>query len=153
MRRRPTGQAKLASTPTAWLPEDGSPSAATTYAEREADYRGHLGAAGWAHAAAHTADLLKFLARNPRVSDVDAILDAVVAVTIRRHGHNFHHGEDGRVAGLLVDAVDEVLRLPEDAIQPAGAGESETVAALCERDGQFVSLIDLERVMDVDGQS
>jgi len=63
------------------------------------------------------------------------------------------HGEDGRVAGLLVDAVNEVLRLPEDAIQPAGAGDSESVAALCEREGRFVSLIDLERVMDVDGES
>lgn len=63
------------------------------------------------------------------------------------------HGEDGRVTGLLVDAVNEVLRLPEDAIRPAAPGESEAVAALCERDGQFVSLLDLERVMDLDGES
>lgn len=63
------------------------------------------------------------------------------------------HGEDGRVTGLLVDAVTEVLRMPEDAVRPAAPGESEAVAALCERDGVFVSLLDLERVMDLDGES
>ena len=62
------------------------------------------------------------------------------------------HGEDGRVAGLLVDAVTEVLRLPEEAIRPTAPGESEAVAALCARDGRFVSLLDLERVMDLDGE-
>jgi len=60
------------------------------------------------------------------------------------------HGEDGRVAGLLVDAVTEVLRVPEAAIRPTSPGESESVAALCAQDGRFVSLIDLERVLDLD---
>jgi purine-binding chemotaxis protein CheW len=59
------------------------------------------------------------------------------------------HAEDGRIAGLLVDAVTEVLRLPESAIRPASGGESEAVEALAGRDGRFVSLLDLERVMDV----
>jgi len=62
------------------------------------------------------------------------------------------HGEDGRVAGLRVDAVTEVLRLPEDAVRPAAAGESDTVSALCEREGEFVSLLDLDRVMDLGGE-
>jgi len=59
------------------------------------------------------------------------------------------HGEDGRVAGLRVDAVTEVLRLPEEAVRPAAAGESDAVSALCEREGEFVSLLDLDRVMDL----
>jgi len=60
------------------------------------------------------------------------------------------HGEDGRVAGLLVDAVNQVLRLPEDAIAPSAQGDSEAVEALCARGEEFVSLIDLEKVLDVD---
>jgi len=56
------------------------------------------------------------------------------------------------VAGLLVDGVTEVLRLPEEAVRPAAAGESDTVSALCEREGEFVSLLDLDRVMDLGGE-
>jgi purine-binding chemotaxis protein CheW len=63
------------------------------------------------------------------------------------------HGEDTRVAGLLVDAVTEVLRLSEEAITPTAPGESESIAALCAKGEQFVSLIDLEKVMDLDGES
>lgn len=61
------------------------------------------------------------------------------------------HGEDGRTTGLLVDAVTEVLRLPESDIAASAPGESEAVEALCSRDGEFVSLLDLERVLEVDG--
>ena len=60
------------------------------------------------------------------------------------------HGEDGRAAGLLVDGVDEVLRLPEDAIAPSSQADSEAVEALCARGEEFVSLIDVEKVLDVD---
>jgi purine-binding chemotaxis protein CheW len=60
------------------------------------------------------------------------------------------HGEDGCVAGLLVDAVNQVLRLPEDAIAPSAQGDSEAVEALYARGEEFVSLIDLEKVLDVD---
>ena len=59
------------------------------------------------------------------------------------------HGEDGGVTGLLVDAVTDVLRVPEDAIRPAVAGESEAVEALLAHGEEFVSLIDLERVLDL----
>jgi purine-binding chemotaxis protein CheW len=87
------------------------------------------------------------------VVDLRRRLRLACAETTRRTRIIVLHGDDGRVAGLLVDAVNEVLRLPEEAIQPASAGDSESVAALCEREGRFVSLIDLERVMDVDGES
>jgi chemotaxis signal transduction protein len=61
------------------------------------------------------------------------------------------HAEDGRIAGLLVDAVHEVLRLPESAVRAIAAGESGSVEALASRGRQFVSVVDLDRVMDVDG--
>ncbi len=60
------------------------------------------------------------------------------------------HAEDGGTTGLLVDAVTEVLRLPESEISESAPGEAETVEALCSRGDEFVSLIDLERVLEVD---
>lgn len=81
--------------------------AARAYADREDDLRGHTGAKGWAHAAAHTADLLKFLARAPTFTDDDraVVLDAVAALVVRRHGFNLHHGEDSRLALPVLEAV------------------------------------------------
>lgn len=56
--------------------------------------------------------------------------------------------EEGRVAGLLVDRVREVLRIAEDAIGPAAAGDSQgLVSGLCVRDESFVSLLDLDRTL------
>jgi purine-binding chemotaxis protein CheW len=60
------------------------------------------------------------------------------------------HGEDGCVAGLLVDAVSEVLRLPEADIAASAPGEAEGVEALWSRGDQFVSVINLDRVLEVD---
>ena len=62
------------------------------------------------------------------------------------------HGDDERVAGILVDAVDEVLRVTEDAILPSATGDTGAVDSLCARGDQFVSLIDLERALDVDAE-
>ena len=61
------------------------------------------------------------------------------------------HGGDGRVAGLLVDAVTEVLSVENDALCPA-SGEAGSVETLCVRNGEFVSLVDLDRVLAVDGE-
>jgi Protein of unknown function (DUF2785) len=74
--------------------------AARDYAHRETDLRGHTGARGWAHAAAHTADLLAQLAKLPSFSDDDRaiMLDAVTGFIVRRHGEVLHQGEDGRLA-------------------------------------------------------
>lgn len=81
--------------------------AARAYAGREPDLRGHTGVRGWAHAAAHTADLLKFLAREPAFTDDDraVVLDAVAALVVRRHGFDFHHGEDGRLALPVLEVL------------------------------------------------
>ena len=57
--------------------------------------------------------------------------------------------DDGAFAGLLVDAVREVLRIDEDATRPPPTGEGEGVAALYSRGGEFVSLLDLDRVLEL----
>jgi hypothetical protein len=74
--------------------------AARTYASKEMDLRGYVEGRGWAHAAAHTADWLRELSRNPKLGRERGklVLDAVLDLTVRRHGHTLHHGEDGRLA-------------------------------------------------------
>jgi len=59
-------------------------------------------------------------------------------------------GDDGQLAGILVDAVIEVMRVSDDDFLPPSGGESGLVESLCARGERFVSLIDLQRVMDVD---
>lgn len=59
------------------------------------------------------------------------------------------HGGDGRVAGLLVDAVREVISVSDESLRQA-SGEVDVVKALCVRGEQFVSLVDLDRVLAVD---
>ena len=60
------------------------------------------------------------------------------------------HGEDGAVAGLLVDAVREVLRVPEDAIAlAAGRRRGRSSRRSCAHGDEFVSLLDLDRVLDL----
>ena len=60
------------------------------------------------------------------------------------------HDGDGRVAGILVDAVEEVAAVAEDAFCAAPGGTPGVVEGLFRRAGRFVSIVDLDRVMDVD---
>jgi purine-binding chemotaxis protein CheW len=60
------------------------------------------------------------------------------------------HLEDARISGVLVDAVRDVLRVPEASIVPTTGGESAAVEAICRRGEQFVSLIALDRVLRFD---
>jgi hypothetical protein len=77
---------------------------AAWYASSEVDLRGHDARGGWAHAAAHTADWLRWLAAHPALGAPrsQAVLDAVVALTVRRHGTIFAYGEDGRLAQTVL---------------------------------------------------
>jgi hypothetical protein len=77
--------------------------AAVGYAGRERDLRGYTGASGWAHAAAHTADWMKFLARHPGLTAAQAerLLVGVAALAARVHGARFSHGEDERLAATV----------------------------------------------------
>jgi purine-binding chemotaxis protein CheW len=61
------------------------------------------------------------------------------------------HGDDGAVTGLLVDSVRDVLRITEEHVRPASGGEADSVSALLARGDQFVSLLDLERVLELAG--
>lgn len=108
--------------------------AAVAYAGRETDLRGHTGKRGWAHAAAHTSDLLKFLAREPTFTDADRlrVLDGAVELAARKHGGNLHHGEDSRIAIAVIEAVRRGV--PDHKIEPwlarlaAPLGQPETAA-------------------------
>jgi hypothetical protein len=78
---------------------------ALVYLEAEPDRRGYDPAAGWLHATAHTADLLKFLARSPRLTkDEQArLLEAVTKLCTASPA--FTWGEDERLAQVLRSLV------------------------------------------------
>jgi chemotaxis signal transduction protein len=59
--------------------------------------------------------------------------------------------DDGRVAGVLVDGVREVLRVPESAIGAPAAADAGIVAALCTHGTEFVSIVDPQRLLEVGG--
>jgi hypothetical protein len=73
-----------------------------SYLRRERDMRGYEPGTGWFHATAHTADLLKFLARSPRLpagAQAD-ILEAVTDECIDAGGV-FVWAEDGRLGQVV----------------------------------------------------
>jgi len=57
------------------------------------------------------------------------------------------HGDDERVSGVLVDEVSEVMRVRERELRASDEGGA--VVELCVRGDEFVSLVDLERVLDL----
>lgn len=59
------------------------------------------------------------------------------------------HGEDGQMAGLLVDRVTEVMRLREDDLRPPTGRDTDTVVALAPQGDRFVSVFDVDRVLDL----
>ena len=63
------------------------------------------------------------------------------------------HGDHGTVTGLLVDSVREVLRVAEEAIQPPPTGDSDSVDELCRWDDEFISVLNVERVLELGGKS
>ena len=68
--------------------------------------RGYDPQKGWMHSAAHTADLLKFLARSKHftVADQHAVLDAI-GRKLREAPVVFTHGEDERFARAILSIV------------------------------------------------
>ncbi|MEY2486440.1 MAG: hypothetical protein QOH39_2088 [Verrucomicrobiota bacterium] len=75
------------------------------YAE-EKDLRGYVPGKGWAHATAHVADLLKFLARNEKIlPDMQKRIVASVAQRSRTAGIVFTWGEDARMAATLLSVA------------------------------------------------
>lgn len=79
--------------------------AALEYAAREQDVRGYDDRLGWMHATAHTADLLKFLARDLDLPIADqaaflAVIDGKAAL-----GASWSAGEDLRLARVVLSLV------------------------------------------------
>jgi Protein of unknown function (DUF2785) len=68
----------------------------------ERDLRGYVPGTGWGHATAHAADLLKFLARNPKLglAQQQRMVEAV-ARRLKTAGQVFVWGEDARLAATL----------------------------------------------------
>jgi hypothetical protein len=81
-------------------------SASLAYLAGEKDLRAFDPRQGWMHATAHTADLLKFLGRSPRLRPADQgrILEAVAA-KLRGAGATFAYGENERLAAAVQSLV------------------------------------------------
>lgn len=80
--------------------------ATLNYFKSERDLRGYDAEKGWMHATAHTADLLKFLARSPHLKTTDQprILEAIGG-KLRQDGHPFVFGENERMAAAVLSLV------------------------------------------------
>jgi hypothetical protein len=78
------------------------------YLGAEKDPRGHVPVKGWAHALAHTADLMLVLAANRHVDAANlwGILATIANKIVHSINHVYIHGEDERLAS----AVLEILR-------------------------------------------
>lgn len=60
------------------------------------------------------------------------------------------HGDDDRITGVLVDAVDQVLRVSEEAFRSASStADLAAVTELCLQGGDFISVVDLDRVLEL----
>jgi hypothetical protein len=77
------------------------------YLRDERDLRGLEPRVGWIHATAHTADLLKFLARDRRFTPADqqSLLDAAWSKVTAPGTPVFTHAEDERLASALLSVV------------------------------------------------
>lgn len=74
---------------------------------------------------------------------------STTAPDLRRHRIVVLNAEDGQLAGLLVDRVSEVLRTPAAATRAPGTRESDSVCALVPHAEGFVSLFDVDRLLDL----
>lgn len=88
------------------------------YLIAERDSRGHIPVKGWAHALAHTADLMLVLGRNRHLNgkDLRRILDAMAEKIVHATEYIYVHGEDERLAS----AIAEILRrdlIPADEVE------------------------------------
>ncbi len=80
---------------------------ALAYLRDERDLRGLDPRVGWVHATAHTADLLKFLARDARFTPADQarLLDAAWSKMTAAGTPVFTHAEDERLAAALLSVA------------------------------------------------
>lgn len=80
---------------------------ALRYFAAEQDLRGFVPIKGWAHSAAHTADVLKFLARNTKTTaaDHERILNALADKLLLPVVYWYVHSEDERLVSAVIDVL------------------------------------------------
>jgi hypothetical protein len=85
------------------------------YLDAEKDTRGHIPVKGWAHALAHTADLMLVLGknRNTEKDDLENILQGIAKKLIHSTKWVYIHGEDDRLANAVTSILQRNL-LTED---------------------------------------
>lgn len=88
------------------------------YLLAERDPRGHIPVKGWAHALAHTADLMLVLGRNRHLNgkDLRKILDAIAKKIVHATEYIYIHGEDERLASAIVEILRRDL-IPADEVE------------------------------------
>ena len=88
------------------------------YLDAELDPRGYIPVKGWAHALAHTADLLLVLARNRNIdeSDLMEMLSATSNKIVHSTNHTYIHGEDERLANAILEILRRNL-IPTDQLE------------------------------------
>jgi hypothetical protein len=88
---------------------------ALEYLAHEHDLRGYVAEKGWAHSAAHTADLLAYLARNQSLDgrDLERILHAIAQKALAPTEHVYLYKEDERLAYTVMTALRrDLIELP-----------------------------------------
>ena len=77
------------------------------YLGAEKDPRGHIPVKGWAHALAHTADLMMVFARNRHADAADlwSILSTISNQIIHSTHYIYIHGEDERLARAVIEVL------------------------------------------------
>jgi len=100
--------------------------AALDYLARERDVRGYVPGTGWHHSVAHTADLLKFLGRSPKIDAAGAKrVQAAIGLKTGAATTVWIWGEDDRLAAAVIS----LLRRPDvDAVSFAAFADRFAVA-------------------------
>jgi hypothetical protein len=77
------------------------------YLEAENDPRGYIPVKGWAHALAHSADLMLVLARNRNIAaaDLSKMLSGISTKIVHSTNHVYIHGEDERLASAIMEIL------------------------------------------------
>ena len=81
---------------------------ARNYLIGERDARAYVEGKGWVNACANTADLLKFMVRNPimQLADAQRVIDTIAEKVVMQTKYVFHHDEDERLAQVVLSVMD-----------------------------------------------
>lgn len=86
------------------------------YLAAEKDPRGHIPVKSWAHALAHTADLMMVLGKNRHVEKVglEKVLQGIADKLIHSTNWVYIHGEDDRLANAVMTMLQRNLLADDD---------------------------------------